>query len=101
MTALGNRLARLEERSPWGTDAELAASPLLIMRIPADGEGDDRLRDALHRAQARRQILRTTSSPLADTLPSWRPVPVHRIPDDLLDHLIAEAQAVVGAEAQS
>lgn len=90
--AIDRRLSRLEDRSPWGSASEVAASPIIVMRVPPGVHASNRLSEAQERAMAGRQVLKVTSSPNAQGLPLWRPVPLQRIPDALLDELIEETQ---------
>lgn len=92
--AIERRLSRLEGRSPWGSKADLAATPFLVMHVPEGGETDRRVAKARERALASGQYFRCTSSPAAMALPVWLAVPLERIPDELLSDMIAEVQAV-------
>ena len=95
MKTLCNRLARLEGHSPWGSRADLATATHLVMRVPDGGEDDGRVMAARARAKTSGQLFQATASPFAQGMPMWRLVPISRIPDVLLDHLITETQILI------
>lgn len=95
--ALDRRLSRLEERSPWGSKADLSAASSWVMRIPHGGEADRRVAEARGQALASGKHLCLTALPAAVGLPLWRPVPIERIPDQLLSEMVSEAEARIAA----
>ena len=62
MTAvMDRRLSRPEDRSPWGSASEVAASPVIVMRVPPAAHASNRLLEAEEGARADRQVLKITS----------------------------------------
>ena len=98
MTAvIDRRLFRLEDRSPWGGKAELAAALSWVMRIPQGGEADRRVLEARQQAFRSGKHLTLTSLPAAAAFPLWRPVPIEKVPDALLSDMVAESEARIAA----
>lgn len=95
--AIDRRRSWLEDRSPWGSASEVAASPIIVMRVPPPAHASIRLSEAYGRARVGRQVLKVMSSQNAQGLPLWRPVPLQRIADALLDELIGETQTRITA----
>ncbi len=93
--AIDRRLSRLEDRSPWGSKADLAAASSWVMRIPQGGEADRRVTDARQQAFRSGKHLTLTSLPAAVALPVWRPVPLEKIPDALLYESIDELYRLI------
>jgi len=96
-TTIDRRLSKLEDRSPWGGKAELAAARSWVMCIPAGAESDKRVTEARERALSSGKHLSVTTVAAAGGPPLWRPVPIEKIPDELLDTIIDELRARIAA----
>ena len=101
MNQIERRLHRLEANSPWGGKAELEAAGVVFMRVPEGGESDPSVVAARLRFETPNQCFCVTSSPAAASLPLWTPVPIDRVPTELLDASIAAILAKASAWAET